>query len=72
MLFINGSQDKLFPVAGVEKAFKIMHDTWKSQGADHLLETELWDMPHSCGKRSQQCVLDFFEKNLKPKNGESH
>ena len=55
MLFINGSQDKLFPVAGVEKAFRIMHDTWE----------ELWDMPHSCGKNSQKRVLDFFEKHLK-------
>ena len=66
MLFINGSQDKLFPVAGVEKAFKMMHDTWDSQGAGDKLETELWDMPHSCGKNSQKRVLDFFEKHLKP------
>jgi hypothetical protein len=65
MLFINGSQDKLFPVAGVEKAFKIMHETLKSQKADDKLETVLWDMPHSCGKNSQKLVLDFFEKHLK-------
>ena len=64
MLFINGSQDKLFPVAGVKKAFTTMHETWKSQGADKRLETELWDMPHSCGKRSQLRVLDFFKKHL--------
>ena len=65
MLFINGSQDKLFPVAGVEKAFATMHDTWKSQGAGDKIETELWDMPHSCGKKSQQRVLEFFNKHLK-------
>ena len=65
MLFINGSQDKLFPVAGVEKAFKTMHDTWESQGAGDKIETELWDMPHSCGKNSQKRVLDFFDKHLK-------
>jgi hypothetical protein len=64
MLFINGSQDKLFPVAGVEKAFQTMHDTWKSQGADDKLETELWNMPHSCNKKAQQRVLDFFKKHL--------
>lgn len=64
MLFINGSQDKLFPVAGVEKAFQTMHDTWKSQKADDKLETELWDMPHSCNKKAQQRVLDFFKKYL--------
>jgi dienelactone hydrolase len=64
MLFINGSQDKLFPVPGVEKAFRIMHDTWRSQGAEDKLTTELWDIPHSCGKRAQQCVLEFFKKHL--------
>ena len=64
MLFINGSQDKLFPVPGVEKAFRIMHDTWRSQGAENALTTELWDIPHSCGKRVQQRVLDFFKKHL--------
>ena len=65
MLFINGSQDKLFPVPGVRKAFHIMHDTWDSQGADDKLETELWDIPHSCGKKAQERVLQFFEKHLK-------
>ena len=64
MLFINGSQDKLFPVDGVNKAFRIMHDVWNSQGAGNKIETELWDMPHSCGLRSQQRVLEFFKKHL--------
>ena len=64
MLFINGSQDKLFPVLGVKKAFKIMHDTWRSQGANEKLETELWDIPHSCPVRAQERVLQFFQKNL--------
>ncbi len=64
MLFINGSQDKLFPVPGVEKAFANMHETWKSQGADDLLETEIWEMPHSCPIRAQQRVLEFFQKHL--------
>ena len=65
MLFINGSQDKLFPVAGVKKAFQIMHDTWDRQGCGDRLITELWEMPHSCGKKSQQFVLDFFNKYLR-------
>lgn len=64
MLFINGTQDKLFPVPGVEKAFSIMHSVWKSQKADSNLETELWDIPHSCGIKAQQRVLEFFKKNL--------
>ena len=64
MLFINGSQDKLFPVAGVKKAFQTMHEVWDSQGVGDRIETELWDMPHSCGLRSQQRVLLFFQKYL--------
>ena len=64
MLFINGSQDKLFPVAGAQKAFTIMHDVWRSQGADDKIETELWDMPHSCPLRAQERVLQFFQKFL--------
>ncbi len=64
MLFINGKQDKLFPVAGVEKAFAIMHETWKSQGAGNNIETELWDMPHSCPRTAQERVLQFFKKHL--------
>ena len=64
MLFINGSQDKLFPVAGVEKAFRTMHETWESQGAGDQIVTELWDMPHSCPKKAQECILQFFKKYL--------
>ena len=64
MLFINGTQDKLFPVAGVKKAFRIMHETWESQNVGDKIETELWDMPHSCGKRSQERVLTFFKRHL--------
>ena len=64
MLFINGSQDKLFPIPGVEKAFRTMHDTWQSQKADDKLETEIWDMPHSCPVKAQERVLQFFQKHL--------
>lgn len=67
MLFVNGRQDKLFAIPGVEKAFTIMHDTWKSQQADGLLETELWEMPHSCPKAAQQRILEFLDRVLKKK-----
>lgn len=65
MLFINGSQDHLFPVRGVEAAFGIMRDAWRSQGADDRLVTEVWDIPHSCGLKAQQRMLEFFDKYLK-------
>ncbi len=65
MLFINGDKDKLFPVPGVKKAFDIMHDVWKSRGADENLTTEIWDMTHECPPKVQDSVLDFFDKHLK-------
>ena len=64
MLFINGSKDKLFPVPGAEKAFGIMHEVWRSQRADDQLTTEIWDIPHSCGRKAQARVLAFFQENL--------
>ena len=60
MLFINGTQDHLFPVRGVNEAFRQLHDTWQRLGADHRLNTQLWDIPHSCGKKVQEEVLRFF------------
>lgn len=65
MLFINGTQDKLFPIPGVKEAFEEMHKVWKSQKADENLDTELWDIPHSCGLKAQEKTLEFFEKHLK-------
>lgn len=65
MLFINGTKDKLFPVPGVKDAFAEMHKVWKSQGVDNLLDTELWDIPHSCGLKAQKKMLEFLDKNLK-------
>ena len=65
MLFINGTKDKLFPVPGVKDAFAEMHKAWKSQGVDNLLDTELWDIPHSCGLKAQEKMLEFLDKNLK-------
>ena len=65
MLFISGTKDKLFPVPGVKDAFAEMHKVWKSQGVDNLLDTELWDIPHSCGLKAQEKILEFLDKNLK-------
>lgn len=64
MLVISGNQDKLFPLPGVEKAFGIMHQVWQSQGVQQNLKTEVFDMPHHCGKKVQATVLDFFNSNL--------
>ncbi len=65
MLFIDGTQDHLFPIRGVKKAFEKMHEVWKSQGADNNLDTEIWDIPHSCYKNVQLKALQFLDKYLK-------
>ncbi len=64
MIFINGTQDKLFPVPGVEKAFDIMRKTWKSQNAEDKIETILMEMPHGCPLDAQKAVLTFLKNNL--------
>ena len=69
MLFVNGTKDHLFPIDGVEKSFAIMHDVWKSQGADDKLATEIWQVPHSCGRAIQERVLRFFDSELKNGGG---
>lgn len=68
MMFINGSQDKLFPVPGVERAFSEMRKVWESQNAEENLTTEIWDIPHSCPIKAQDDMLVFFNKFLKAKN----
>ncbi len=64
-LFINGTKDHLFPVRGVEAAFAEMRTTWEKLGYSSHLETELWEIPHSCGKSVQQRILDFLNKYMK-------
>lgn len=65
MLFINGTEDHLFPVDGTQKAFETMRNVWKSQGADSCLTTELWQIPHSCRPDVQARSLHFLDKYLK-------
>lgn len=67
-LFINGTKDKLFMTPGVEKAFKIMRDIWKSQNAGDCLYTELWPITHSCGVKVQNRILEFLNKHLSQSN----
>ena len=65
MLFINGTKDHLFPIPGVKDAFEQMHEVWRSQKADERLDTEIWDIPHSCGIKAQAKILEFLDKYLK-------
>lgn len=63
-LFFNGRKDKLFPVAGVEDAYRTMHRVWESQGVPERLVIKLWDGPHFFSRDMQRETLEFFKKWL--------
>lgn len=65
MLFINGRYDKLFPVKGVQEAYDIMHQVWKSRKADDKLVTHFYDTPHTFNREMHDEVLRFLDKYLK-------
>ncbi len=60
MLFYNGSQDKLFPVAGVRVAYDKLHSIWKSQRAESALETRVWDTPHIFNLEMQEAAFAWL------------
>lgn len=63
-LFFNGTRDKLFPVSGVEEAYRHLHEVWRSQGAEEQLTTRLWDEKHFFNRAMQAEVIRFFDKKL--------
>lgn len=65
MLFFNGSNDKLFPVPGVENAYGEMRQVWNDCNADENLVTKIWPEKHFFNRLMQQEVRAFFDKNLK-------
>ena len=64
-LFFNGRNDKLFPVEGVEEAFKHLHEVWQSQQAEERLITKLWDEKHYFNRAMQTETYRFFDRYLK-------
>ena len=65
MLFISGTKDKLFPIPGVEKAYKQMHDVWDELKVGQKLVTHIIDQPHECNLSNQAAILSFFNQYLK-------
>jgi len=68
MLFFNGLKDDLFPVSSVEHAYEKMYKIWKSQNADPLLYTKLWDTEHTFNLEMQEEVFLWLKENLLNKN----
>lgn len=63
-LFFNGSRDKLFPVAGVEDAYRTMRRVWADNDASDRLVTKIWDEPHFFSRDMQREALEFFQRWL--------
>lgn len=64
MLFYNGDKDKLFPVPGVQNAYREMREVWHEQGADNKLITRIWQEKHFFNRAMQEEVKHFFNKHL--------
>ena len=65
MLFYNGTEDGLFPLAGVEACYARLHRVWQAQNADDKLVTKLWPAPHEFNTDMQQEAFDWLDKQLK-------
>ncbi len=65
MLFYNGTQDTLFPLAGVEACYARLHRVWQAQNADDKLVTKLWTAPHEFNTDMQREAFDWLDKQLK-------
>lgn len=64
VLFFNGMQDKLFPVAGVEDAYAKMRTVWESQSASNRLVTKIWNTPHAFNKAMQEEAFAWLDSIL--------
>ncbi|MBQ5997828.1 MAG: alpha/beta fold hydrolase [Bacteroidales bacterium] len=65
VFFMNGRQDKLFPVEGVEDAYAIMRRVWQDNGAGEQFHTKITDGPHYYDKAMQREALEFLDSVMK-------
>lgn len=63
-LYFAGRNDKLFPVKGVEDAFSILTETYRSQKAADKLQTRIWEEKHFFNRAMQDETLRFFDTHL--------
>lgn len=63
-LFLNGRQDKLFPVHAVERSFARMQEIYEEKGAAGMLHTEFFEGPHHCGKDVQKRIAEYLAARL--------
>ena len=61
MVFYAGRLDTLFPVPGVEDAYRKIRQVWQSQNAGDKLITKLWDVPHEFNLAMQAEAFDWLD-----------
>jgi dienelactone hydrolase len=65
VFFMNGRQDKLFPVEGVEDAYAVMRRVWQDNGAGEQFHTKITEGPHYYDKAMQREALKFLDSVMK-------
>lgn len=63
--FLNGRNDRLFPVDASQAAFDRMQAIYAKAGAQGRLRTEFFDGGHHCGLREQALILDYFRQQFR-------
>lgn len=66
-VFISGSEDRLFPPAGIEAAFETLEAAWNRAGASEALTTLLRPGGHAFTLEDQALVIEKFNATLKPR-----
>ena len=64
MLFFQGDRDPLFPIPGVETAFRKMRSVWNSQRAEDRLVTKVWPVPHVFNRAMQDETSIWLDSHL--------
>lgn len=64
MLFYAGSEDKLFPVDGVNDAYQRMRRVWDCRDAGDDLVTGIWHAPHEFNREMQVRAFDWMDMQL--------
>jgi dienelactone hydrolase len=65
LLVINGSRDALFPLEGVEKAFRKIEACFRKAGAPERQRCRLYDAPHQFNRAMQAEAWDWLAAALR-------
>ena len=64
MLFYNGENDHLLPVAAVNEAFEKMQAVWASQNARDKLVTQFWPVKHEFSLAMQEEAFQWLDSQM--------